>query len=325
MIWILFFLYCATFITSAHFEIVLDANVPGEVAFSAQQAVDILSQYVSLRQNVIIRILWAPLQDDQIALCDLPNFCQAQRDHFVMYPTALYKQMRNTSIPCFMKNGVDMEISINAGYRKAYYFGSERRPIRWYELDLVRAILHEILHGMGIFSGFLVDGASLIYISNGNQLITVYDWVLFRGRGIDGIPPNASVPFDVHSIPDHSFLTEMPLVLQSTLRAFINISLYAPASFKNGVSLSHQTEPGALLFYDALRGQQIAGMGVRTLALLEEIGYLTKNCDLPNLRTQCGYCDRLDPCTERNYYVDLAVNGILNNFYFIQDVLYLLP
>lgn len=318
-------MYCATVITSAHFEVVLDANVPSEVAFSAQQAASVLSQYVSLKENILIRIIWAPLQDDQIALCDLPNFCQTQRDQFVMYPSALHKQMANNSISCFMKNGVDMEISINSRYREAFYFGSEGRPIRWYELDLVRAIMHEMFHGMGIFSGFLMDGSSLIYIPNGNQLITVYDWVLFRGRGIDGIPPNASVPFDVHSIPDRSFLTEMPLVLQSTARAFVNLSLYAPASFRNGISLSHQTEPGTLLFYDALRGQQVTGMDVRTVALLEELGYSTRNCELPNMRTRCGYCDRFDPCVDHYYYLELIVNVVLNNLYFIQIILNWIP
>lgn len=325
MIWILIFLYCATVITPANFMIVSDDSVPSEVAFSAHQAVDILSQYVSLQEDILIRIIWTSLRDDQIALCDLPNFCQTQRDQFMMYPSALYKQMTNNSISCFMKNGVDMEISINSGYREAFYFGFEQRSIRWYELDLPHVIMHEIFHGMGVFSGFLMDDSSLTYIPNDNQLITVYDWVLFRGRGIDGIPLNTSVPFNLHSIVDRSFLTTMPLILQSTMRALVNLSLYAPATFRNGISLSHQTGPGTLLFYNTLRGQQVAGMDVHTLALLEEMGYTTKNCDLPNLRMRCGYCDQFDPCTEHNYYVELVVNMILNNLYFIQEVLRWLP
>lgn len=319
---IILFLYLITvgWIQSAQF--ILSSNdMPENVIFSSRRALRTLSYHIELVQDVVVKIDWAASDTSRafLAICERPNYCRDRSGAYLDYPSALYKQLYNTT-DCYLRNDADIVIRINPNMLSALYFGNEGRPIRWYELDLTTALLHELVHGMGMFTGFLYDDTtgSIIYFSD-NARLTIYDWVIFPHF-------NESAPFAINNLPNTSFLTTCPLSFYSMRRAMVNTSLYIPSSFENGVSLSHVDKPFHLMSHDLLRGNQFDIMDAVTLAILEDMGYSVKNCNTPNMMTTCGYCDRLEPCNDHPHPdIEYAVNRLLNTLYFIQSILSYLP
>lgn len=311
-----------TLYASAFFQVSFDELVPTSARFSTQTAVDLLSKYIVLSQKVTIYIKWNSSDQALLATTEMPYFCLDMIQHpLLMYPSALFKQRYDPSIrPCYYYDA-DIKININSKYSSSFYYGDENRPIHWYEFDLASVILHEMVHGLGFYSGFFVQNGELAYAFSSTYL-NIFDWMLFHDRNIEGFPQNTSMMLNLSSM-NTDFLRDSPLIFTSSIHAFIHITMYTPTPFDQS-AIEHYDEPFRLMSHDAMRGVQSAfSMDIYTLSILEEMGYTITNCAIPNLMTSCGYCDYLEPCEPHPHpFFERWINVLLNNFYFIQEILH---
>lgn len=294
------------YVVRGSFDIVLDDNVPKEVLFSISKATDVLSKHLILKKTIIIKVQWTPLNNMVVALSERPSFCS--NDNFLAYPSSLSKQLFD--IDC--SDGIDIILYLNSNYAYVHYYGFENRPIYFFEYDLTSVLLHEILHGLGFYSGFYYDNEKLSYrLPDG--FLTIYDWILFRNKEIDGIPQYDGQYFAVDNITNNDFLKNDNLTFISSSKQF-SVSMYVPFNFQEGQSIGHRKDDFVLMSYYLLRGIHMDVMDIYVLTMLKEMGYSVKNCDLPNIRQYCGYCDSLEPCTYYNYYELLFLNLLLYSF-----------
>ncbi|GES79864.1 hypothetical protein GLOIN_2v1773708 [Rhizophagus clarus] len=96
----------------------------------------------------------------------------------IYYPTALIKQLD----PDFDYDGPDMTIQINSYYdQNILYFRDD--PIEGFQVDYLELILHELQHGLGVFSFWyseLINDSDLFpdydYEAEANDAITFYNF-----------------------------------------------------------------------------------------------------------------------------------------------------
>lgn len=308
MKWVFFFLF--VHLSIGYFIVSMDENVPNEVIFTADKVYSTLEHHLFLKRGIRIHIKWSSLKSGRVAECEKPYFCYNRNStEYLAYPSSLFKQLFD--MECF--NGTDIVLHINSNHGAFFYYGLEHRPLRFYEYDLASVLLHETLHGLGIYSGFHFDDEGRLAYRISDGLLVVYDWVLFRAKEIDHFPKNAEYAFVVGDISDASFLMDGNLIFYSSYNN-INFSMYSPSPFEVSASLVHRNANFVLMSFFLFRGTQASVMDVYTLSLLKEMGYATKNCNLPNTRQFCGYCDYSEPCVEYHYAVLYVINQI---FYYV--------
>ncbi len=312
---ILFFIYCIFSYFSSSINIYFDSNVPLKFFDSIEESIKIMNNYLILKRNITVFIKYDILNGYILAQCDKPKYCYADFYNFISYPSSLFKQLYNRD--CI--NDFDIVITINSNFEDAFYYKLKERSIRFYEYDLQSIVLHELFHGLGFYTNFYLSDANKLMYMNMDIRLTIFDWILFKEKNITGFPKNISEPFYIQNITVIDFLINDNLIFCSFKRSLC-FPLYAPSIFVKGTSIVHRNNY-SLLYYEFYRYQQYNDIDIYSIMLLEEMGYETKNCNMPNIMKSCGYCDYLEPCNEYNYNSMWYVDYIFNHFYFLQIIL----
>lgn len=307
------FLYYSEFI-----NIIFDSNVPSKFFDSTEQAVKIMNHYLILKRNITVLLKWEKFETSILAHTAELQYFYEDPAEWIVYPSSLFKQLYDRECSCEL----DITITINANMEDAFYWKWKERPIRFFEFDLQSIVLHELLHGLGVATGFYFTNAHQLAYSNFDARVTIFDWMLLKEKNITGFPPRKTDRIDVANITNADVLTNGTLDFCS-LKKSICFPLYAPLEFVRGSSLVHRTEL-SLLNHEFFRGQQYTDMDMYSLSLLEEMGYEIINCGMPNRMKSCGYCTYLEPCNDYSYNRLFIMNYILNHVYFIQILLNIL-
>jgi hypothetical protein len=249
-------------------------SAPAKIAF--QKAVDIWASQIYSPVKIRIDAYWRTLEDSSVLGSCSPTDYLSDYDGMpfsnTYYPIALAEKLAGKNL----NDTVDFEMIANFNKDASWYFDTDgNTPSTKY--DFVSVVLHEICHGLGFISSFSVD-RGLGSWGWGMDTPLIFDRFIvdYNGNSLQNsaVYPNNSV--------------ELKKALTSNLLNFSGpllkaefgetASLYAPAIWKPGSSISHVsnsygTGSESLMTYSINYGKSIHDPGVMTVGVLEEIGW----------------------------------------------------
>lgn len=196
----------------------------------------------------------------------------------LFYPDALANQLYARDL----STAPDIRITLNAAFASWHVSASVPPPSGRY--DMYTTVVHELVHGLG-FIGFV--GTNGQYYGDGVNRF-VYDAHMRTSGG--------GAVVDSTSMRTPSVLRARATDQSGVFFAEGWSRLYAPSSFDAGSSLYHLNEltypPGdvdALMTPVLNSAERSAGLGPRTLAVLDALGWGVRAC-APLAAAGCGAC-----------------------------------
>ena len=208
-------------------------NFPEEAKPAFEYAVNIWKGFVASDIPIHICAKWESLSNNVLASSNpayfYKNFNGAEVEN-VYYPISLVEKLSGKE----WNEKAEADIFCLFNGNMPWYFGTDgNTPTTSY--DLTTAALHEIAHGLG-FSGFLDANDNKGYFDNINSLPSIYDYYIFNKLNQRLADKNY---FQSPSNELFNQLTSQDLIISKTNENTENVSIYAPLSWKEGVSVYH--------------------------------------------------------------------------------------
>src|SRR6218665_846446 len=254
---------------------------PAKKAF--QRAVDIWSTLITSNVTININAVWRNLGQGILGSCSPTtfekNFPEAQYQD-VLYPVSLANKMANRDL-----NGDEAEIDAQFSSSISWNYELEKSSSpRSGRYDLVSVVMHEIGHGLGIFSAYEVSGR--------NGRIRTHPF--FQGSpcaydlSLQNLPNSSGplTPIIGYASPSadlKSALTEGSLFFNSPSVLRLNAvkgKAYAPIQYSAGSSIAHNDEAAypsgnanSLMTPNIAANESIHDPGPITLGELSDMGW----------------------------------------------------
>lgn len=220
--------------------------------------------------------------------------CLPEKD--VYYAVALAEKLGGVELN---QKQPDIICTFNSKY--SWYYGTDgNTPTTKY--DLVTAALHEITHGLG-FTGFLHDENGKATFKNNHQLPSIYDFYIFNKNNQQlankDLFARPSVSLYKQLISEELKINAPSAITKS---ASDENWIYAPSTWKNGVSIYHlnetfNSEEGLMSAY-AIKGKAIHNPGKKTMNILSELGWKSVSVFPTELKDIEGKPENMDIAIE---------------------------
>lgn len=231
---------------------------------TAVYAFTILERYMILEHILHVEMIATTFveQPTIFAFAKAISYCIHPSLPTTLIPLFLYQEMMNGS-SCFPTNdNMHMSVHVNVQPVRPFYFKTDGNVPSGF-IDFVTLLLHESMHGLGFYSGFLDERGRYIQASS----MYLYDTLIFRSL----LNTNAT-PY--YPLGDASVLTK-----EQTLM-FNNIfQIYTPSVFAKGSSLNHASSINSLMYYSMFPGTAMHCLTSDCLVFLRTFGYKLHNND----------------------------------------------
>ncbi len=297
----------------SQFELIY-VNVPEYAKNAFQYAASIWENLILSNVPIRVKITWDALENNVLAKTRPSLHFRAiagALNSDIYYPVALAEKITGLEM-----NEKEPDIICTFNKDISWYFGTDgKTPSDKY--DLVTAVLHEIVHGIG-FSGFLKDNKVYGYFDNYSSLPSIYDYLIFNG--LNQHISDKSL-FKSPSAELHNQLTSNNLKLASPNNdGSFNKDLawiHAPSTWEEGISIYHlkSNSSSCLLSESTCKGQAVHSPDENIMKILSEMGWKSISYDFEKIKDLEGPYEllpveirvnsdfELDTATIKIYYI----------------------
>lgn len=257
------------------FQAYYDNNADKTLIDASVIALNILDKYILLNTTVNVFFMYASLENDILAKTNF-EICPSFLYNYVYIPAPLFVNKYGNQSQCYNKKipfyHIVVKISNNPSI---FFFTGEEKSIQKNQYDLPTVLLHELAHGLGIISMIKADGTS-----SSKPFIHLYDMLLFNING-----DNPFNGLDSSILISDSLYYHIP---------FFEYKIYSYNPFIIGRSLTHGIM--GLLTYDVPIGISYRMMDEYVIQILNNLGYIIRNCDNPDISNICRFCSKGFSC-----------------------------
>lgn len=223
---------------------------------------------------------------------------------YVIIPTSLYSELTDGSFCPDASSSMHVSIQMNSHPPSAWYTGTDGNPPS-NQIDLITVMMHEMVHGLGFFSGMLNGNGNYAYAPYG----TLYDWFIFEGKF--GWPVHYGLPVSNPAIVIPSILTNGLQSFKGDIGASsaATFLVYTPNPFQPGSSISHvapsSSTTNRLMFPSISPGEAHHDIGGNVWAVMANLGYSTvANAQYATSTTGVATCLPTCEATSLNLFID---------------------
>lgn len=257
------------------------SNLPEECRLAVLRAISILSDVL---MDVIVKISvdveWTQLATGVLASAG-PKYIYLNQQDGLYYTSALANQDSGADMnPGFS----DILVSINSGVSNWYYGTNDTEIMPSGTYDMVTAVLHELIHGLGWVGLIKSDGS---YGGDGSHLYRYDNALVLKQTGVHLLN---GFPID-KTIVKASFGDTLNFDASSDSKWVI----YNPSPFKSGSSIYHLDEDtypdgneNSLMTPVLKSRQRIRSPGPASLSVLQYLGWTVRDCS--HYSSSCNTC-----------------------------------
>ena len=251
-------------------------NFPENARAAMEYAVSIWEKCITSPVQINLVAKWEDLPQSELAhgkpSLFYRNFKGTPQEN-VFYPVALVEKLAGKAY----NNADEADITCSFNKSKPWYFRTDgKTPVTQY--DFVTAVMHEIGHGLGI-SGFFTTENGVGKYSNSSNSPSVYDYYVFN-KSNQRIADESLFPIPSAALTKQLTSNSLVFNLSAISSKEENVSIYAPNSWENGLSIYHLEKtdfsagvPNELMSAHTYKGEAIHNPGAQTLYVLSEIGW----------------------------------------------------
>ena len=245
-------------------------DFPATAKTAFERAVTLWESYLLSTQTIRIKATWSTLATTTLAVSGATriykNFTNAPYAN-VWYPTPLAEALSGKDL-----NSGDYDINVTLNSNTNWYYGTDAKAQAG-KYDLITVTMHEIAHGLGFSSSMEVINSDTQGQYGQSGSAYVYDVfmedsqkVKLTNTGVYGNP----------SLDLKKSLTNNALYFGLKNSKFVNFlpRLYAPSTYKDGVSFSHFDEST----YPSGTVNSLMSPSVRAAEVNQAPGELLLNC-----------------------------------------------
>ncbi len=255
-------------------------DMPQQYRGAILKAIDILSDIlIDVPVKISVDIDWTKLATGVLASAG-PKYIYLSQDDGFFYTSSVANQHAGTDLD---PNSPDILMSINSGASNWYYGTNDTEIMPSGTYDMVTAVLHELLHGLGWIGLIKSDGS---YGGDGEHLYK-YD---------NGIIIDQTSQRLIFDLPTNKTLTKKSFgdKLDITSPSFKWV-IYNPSPFKSGSSIYHLDEStypdgneNSLMTPILKSRQRIHSPGPASLSVLQYLGWTVRDCS--HYQSSCNTC-----------------------------------
>lgn len=251
-------------------------NFPEEAKTAFEYAVSIWEKCIYSPVPINIHAKWESMPENQLAngkpSLFYRNFKGAPQQN-IYYPVALVEKITGKE----QNSPTEADVTCYFNKLKPWYFGTNgKTPVTQY--DFVTAVMHEIGHGLGISGFFTFENGTGKY-SNSSNSPSVYDYFVFNTNQ-QRIADQSLFPSPSQQLTSQLTSNSLVFSYSDENNDIQNISIYAPNSWENGISIYHlkktdlsHNSPNELMSAHGYKGEAIHNPGEKTLYVLSELGW----------------------------------------------------
>lgn len=252
-------------------------NFSSEAQTAFQYAIDIWASSLNSSVPITVYASWEPMAPGVLGSStrqgSYRDFAGAHL-HGVYYPGAIAEAISGTNL-----NGTGWEIYVRFNSNFSWYLGTDGNPGTQY--DFVGVVMHELCHGVGFYSSFSYSGGTGYYGASGYPWVWDVDVENGAGDSLVNNPnyPNYSTELGTQITSNNVFYDNINSVDNNN---GTRISIYAPATWNGGSSMSHVGEifnstRNSLMTYSIAPGEAEHSPGPVVLGMLKDMGWSIAN------------------------------------------------